>query len=73
MNKEFQPRKKLAERYSKSSFSSEEIENAKDAIKLKDELIQKYLDKGYTQEQAETMTYRVMYIPGFSGPTNYGE
>ena len=69
MNKEFQPRKKLAERYSKSSFSSEEIENAKDAIKLKDELIQKYLDKGYTQEQSEVITYRVMYIPGFSGPT----
>ena len=69
MNKEFQPRKKLAERYSKSSFSPEEIENAKDVIKLKNELIQKYLDKGYTQEQSEVITYRVMYIPGFSGPT----
>ena len=69
MNNEFEPRKRLSERYSKNSFSPEEIENAKDAIKLKDELIQKYLDKGYTQEQAEVITYRVMYIPGFSGPT----
>lgn len=69
MNNEFEPRKGLSERYSKNCFSPEEIENAKNAIKLKDELIQKYLDKGYTQEQAEVMTYRVMYIPGFSGPT----
>jgi len=69
MNNEFQPRKGLSERYSKNSFSPEEIENAKDVIKLKNELIQKYLDKGYTQEQAEVITYRVMYIPGFSGPT----
>ena len=69
MNNEFESRKGLSERYSKNSFSPEEIENAKNAIKLKDELIQKYLDKGYTQEQAEVMTYRVMYIPGFSGPT----
>ena len=69
MNNEFEPRKGLSERYSKNSFSPEEIENAKNAIKLKDELIQKYLDKGYTQEQAEVITYRVMYIPGFSGPT----
>ena len=69
MNNEFEPRKGLSERYSKNSFSTEETENAKDAIKLKDELIQKYLDKGYTQEQSEVITYRVMYIPGFSGPT----
>lgn len=69
MNNEFESRKGLSERYSKNCFSPEEIENAKNAIKLKDELIQKYLDKGYTQEQAEVMTYRVMYIPGFSGPT----
>jgi len=69
MNNEFESRKRLSERYSKNSFSPEEIENAKNAIKLKDELIQKYLDKGYTQEQAEVITYRVMYIPGFSGPT----
>lgn len=66
---EFEPRKGIAERYSKNSFSPEEIENAKDAIKLKDDLIQKYLDKGYTQEQAEATAYRTMYIPCFSGPT----
>ena len=69
MNNEFEPRKGLAERYSKNSFSTEQIENAKNAIKLKDELIQKYLDKGYTQEQAETTSMRIMYIEGFSGPT----
>lgn len=69
MNNEFEPRKGLAERYSKNSFSTEQIENAKNAIKLKYELIQKYLDKGYTQEQAETASMRIMYIEGFSGPT----
>ena len=69
MNNEFEPIKRLSERYSKNSFSPEEIENAKNAIKLKDELIQKYLDKGYTQEQAETTSMRIMYIEGFSGHT----
>jgi len=38
-------------------------------IKIKNDLIQKYLDKGYSQEQAETTAMRIMYIPGFSGPT----
>jgi hypothetical protein len=36
---------------------------------LKNELIQKYIDKGYTKEQAETTAMRIMYIEGFSGPT----
>lgn len=65
----FEPRKGLAERYSKNSFSTEQIESAKNAIKLKHELIQKYLDKGYTKEQAEIVAMRIMYIEGFSGPT----
>ena len=38
-------------------------------IQIKNNLIQKCLDKGYTQEQAETTALRIMYIPGFSGPT----
>lgn len=27
------------------------------------------MNKGYTAEQAETTAMRIMYIPGFSGPT----
>lgn len=66
MNNEFAPRRNISERY---ALTDEQRKNVEKDIKLKDELIQKYLYKGYTQQQAETMAYRVMYIPGFSGPT----
>lgn len=76
MNKEFEPRRNLSERYGKNSFAEEELKLAEECIRIKEELklsekelIQKYLDKGYTQEQAETTALRIMYIPGFSGPT----
>ena len=69
MNNEFTPRRNLSKRYSKNSFTHEELELAEECIKIEKELIQKYLDKGYTQEQAETTALRIMYIPGFSGLT----
>lgn len=69
MNNEFTPRRNLSERYGKNSFTDEELKSAEECIRIEKELIQKYLDKGYTQEQAETTALRIMYIPGFSGPT----
>ena len=73
---EFSPRRSLAERYSiegmakSRGMSVEEFKVSIDEeIKIKNDLIQKYLDKGYSQEQAETTAMRIMYIPGFSGPT----
>ena len=73
---EFSPRRSLAERYSiegmakSRGMSVEEFKVSIDKeIKIKNDLIQKYLDKGYSQEQAETTAMRIMYIPGFSGPT----
>jgi len=69
MNNEFEPIRNLSERYGKDSFAEEELKLAEECIRIKKELIQKYLDKGYTQEQAKTTALRIMYIPGFSGPT----
>lgn len=68
MSKEFKPKKGLFKRYVES-ITDEDREMTKQCIKMKEELIQKYLDKGMTQEQAETTTMRVMYLPGFAGPT----
>jgi hypothetical protein len=73
---EFSPRRSLAERYSiegMAKYRGMSVEEFKvsidEEIKIKNDLIQKYLDKGYSQEQAETTAMRIMYIPGFSGPT----
>lgn len=68
MNKEFKPKKGLSKRYAES-ITDEDRKIVKLRIKMKEELIQKYLDKGMTREQAETTAMRVMYIPGFAGPT----
>lgn len=68
MSKEFKPKKGLAKRYVES-ITDEDREITKQRIKMKEELVQKYIDKGMTQEQAETTAIRVMYIPGFAGPT----
>ena len=74
--KEFAPRRKVSERYSvegiakSRGISVEEFKKQVDEEnRIKNDLIQKYLDKGYAQEQAETTAMRIMYIPGFSGPT----
>jgi hypothetical protein len=51
-------------------LSVEEFETSiKEELKIKKDLIQKYLDKGYTQEQAETTAFRILYIPSFGGGT----
>jgi len=77
MNKNiFAPRKNLVERYSLEGIAKSRgisVEEFKKQIEeerqMKEGLIQKYLDKGYTQEQAKTTALRIMYIPGFSGST----
>jgi hypothetical protein len=69
MNKEFTPKKNILERYGSQSLTYEDKQRLDELSKTKIELIQKYLNKGYTQEQAETTSMRVMFIPGFSGPT----
>lgn len=68
MSKDFKPKKGLFKRYVES-ITDGDREVMKQRRKMKEELIQKYLNKGMTQEQAETTTMRVMYIPGFAGPT----
>jgi hypothetical protein len=76
MNKEFSPKRSMADRFSIESMaksrglSVEEFETSiKEELKIKKDLIQKYLDKGYTQEQAETTALRILYIPSFGGGT----
>lgn len=69
MSNEFAPRRNISERYGTKSLTDRDIELAKESIIIKKELIQKYIGKGYTEEQAETTAMRIMYIPGFSGPT----
>ena len=73
---EFAPKRNLAERYSIESMAESRglsVEEFKASIleehKIKNDLIQKYLDKGYTQEQAETTALRILYIPSFGGGT----
>jgi hypothetical protein len=73
---EFAPKRNLAERYSIESMAESKglsVEEFKASIlkehKMKNDLIQKYLDKGYTQEQAETTALRLLYIPCFGGGT----
>jgi hypothetical protein len=70
MNKEFSPKRNIADRYSIESMaksqglSVEEFKiRIKEELKIKNDLIQKYLDKGYTQE------LRILYIPSFGGGT----
>jgi uncharacterized protein YycO len=38
-------------------------------LKIKQDIIDKQLSKGWTQEQSETHALRCLYIDGFSGPT----
>lgn len=69
MNEEFAPNKNILERYGRQSLTNEDKQQLDELSRTKKELIQKYLNKGYTQEQAENTSTRIMYIPGFSGPT----
>lgn len=68
MNKEFTPKTKISKRYGKK-LTAEEKKEAKKIVKMKKELIQKYIGRGHDLERAETMAMRILYIAGFSGPT----
>jgi hypothetical protein len=76
MSNEFAPKRGLAERYSIENMAKSRglpVEEFKDSIleehEIKNDLIQKYLAKGYTREQAETTALRILYIPDFGGGT----
>jgi hypothetical protein len=69
MNEEFAPKEGILERYGSQSLTNELKQQLDELSRIKKELVQKYLNKGYTQEQAENTSMRIMYIPGFSGPT----
>lgn len=73
---EFAPRIGLAERYSleyqakKLGVTVDELKiQVQQEIQIKEDEVKRWLDKGCTPEQAETMAMRCLYIPGFSGPT----
>jgi hypothetical protein len=65
-NEEFKPKMPISERYSLTEEQKKWVEETK---KMKQELIQKYIDYGYTKENAERTAMMAMYIPGFVGPT----
>ena len=65
-NEEFKPRIPISQRY---SLTEEQKKHVEEINKVKQGLIQKYLNQGHMEEQAERMTMMAMYIPGFVGPT----
>jgi len=65
----FEPRKKLSERYDSKNFTDEQVKHANELTEAKNNLIKKYIEKGYTKDEAEITAMRILYIPGFSGPT----
>ena len=76
MENTFEPRKSISERYSLENMAKQrgvDVEEFKVEIdkqlKMKQDIIDKLLLKGWTQEQSETHALRCLYIDGFSGPT----
>jgi len=76
MENTFEPRKSISERYSLENMAKQRdmsVEEYKVEIdkqlKMKQDIIDKQLSKGWTQEQSETHALRCLYIDGFSGPT----
>ena len=76
MENTFEPRKSISERYSLESIAKQRGMTIDDykleidkQLKMKHNIIDKQLSKGWTQEQAETHALRCLYIDGFSGPT----
>ena len=45
------------------------MQSVKEHAKYKKDLIQKYKNKGYTDELAKNEVMRILYIPNVSGPT----
>jgi hypothetical protein len=76
MENTFEPRKSITERYSLENMAKQrgltvgefKIEIDKQ-LKMKQDIIDEQLSKGWTQEQAETHAMRCLYINGFSGQT----
>ena len=73
---EFKPKRKLKERYSLEGIAKSRgitVDELTEQIALKEamrrKILEKYLKKGMTYEQADRMTMLEMYIPGFAGPT----
>jgi len=73
---EFKPKGKLKERYSLEGIAKSRgitVDELTEQIALKEamrrKILEKYLKKGMTYEQADRMTMLEMYIPGFAGPT----
>ena len=74
--KPFEPRKGLSIRYSIENMAKSaglSVDDFKKSVvehtNMKNEMINKYIDKGYTLDQATTTVMRILYLPGFSGPT----
>jgi hypothetical protein len=65
----FEPRKKISERYGSKNFTDEQVKHANELTEAKNNLIKKYIEKGYTKDEAEITAMMILYIPGFSGPT----
>jgi len=69
MENEFTPKKSIVERYGIHTISPEKIKRLEEQVIIKEQIRAKYLAKGCTDEQAETMALMTMYIPGFAGLT----
>ena len=76
MSKEFKPKRNLKERYSLEGIAKSKgiaVDELKNQIKTNQEerkkILDKYIKKGMTTEQANRMTMLELYIPGFTGPT----
>jgi len=65
----FEPRKNISERYNINNFTDEQIKQLSELAESKNNLIKNYIEKGYTKDEAEITAMRILYIPGFSGPT----
>lgn len=76
MENTFERKKPISERYNLESLAKqrgisvdEYLLEMDKLLKMKQEIIDKQLLNGLTQEQAETHALRCLYIDGFSGST----
>jgi hypothetical protein len=63
---DFRPRLGIMTRYAATEEAKQE---AADRAKYKAQLLDRLIQRGHTREQAELQATRIMYLPGFSGPT----
>lgn len=63
------PKMGIMTRYSTKTATEEKRRELEEIKIKKDRLIRSFLEKGYTQEQAETEALQCLYISGYSGPT----